>query len=171
MSFEVAMTLPCTKCNSEKPIVAFRKRSGRSERGRRLGRWSHCKQCESDYANSPRGRAMQRERGLKCRRRFRERDYHEYRRREREQNLRRKYGFGHDEYERLSDKQNGLCAICHTEPTRGRGKRLHIDHDHETGAIRGLLCGMCNVSLGGFDDDVQRLRNAIAYLKSTGSGS
>ena len=55
--------------------------------------------------------------------------------------------------------QDGKCAICHQVPTK-----LVIDHDHETGLVRGLLCSPCNTSLGGFHEDVGNLVNAIKYL-------
>lgn len=170
MSYEVTVTLPCSKCNSSKPIDAFRKRPGRSENGKRRGRWSCCKRCESDATKTPRGKMLQKERGLRFRMKLKSEDYAEYRRREREQNLRRKYGFGQEEYDKLVDSQNGLCAICKRPPSKGRGKRLHVDHDHTTGNIRGLLCGSCNTSLGGFMDDTDLLESAIMYLKNSKAG-
>lgn len=60
--------------------------------------------------------------------------------------------------------QNGVCAICGKEPTKGRGRKLHIDHDHETGKRRGLLCNGCNTGIGSLGDDVSRLQRAIKYL-------
>lgn len=70
----------------------------------------------------------------------------------------------------LLEKQNGKCAVC------GRGgadpdmsnssKRLCVDHCHDTGAIRGLLCGHCNVGLGHFQDDPELLQAAIDYLEN-----
>lgn len=59
--------------------------------------------------------------------------------------------------------QGGACAICGGPPL-GKGV-YHLDHDHETGNVRGLLCHACNTSLGGFRDDPELLRKAIAYLE------
>lgn len=67
------------------------------------------------------------------------------------------------EFERLLEKQNGLCGICH-QPN-GSGHRLAADHNHKTGAIRGLLCHRCNRALGYFQDDTMRLAAAITYLQ------
>lgn len=72
-------------------------------------------------------------------------------------------------YEQLHEMQKGLCAICYKPETMisssGKGpKRLAVDHCHETQIIRGLLCHRCNVSLGAFDDSIERLKSAIAYL-------
>lgn len=68
------------------------------------------------------------------------------------------------DHERLMQAQGGVCAIC-KEPPRGV-RALHIDHDHKTGLVRGLLCHSCNTSLGGFRDDPEALLRAIAYLAS-----
>lgn len=73
-------------------------------------------------------------------------------------------------YEQLYKQQNGLCAICFkpemmTSSSKRGPKRLAVDHCHETQVIRGLLCHRCNVSLGAFDDSIERLLSAIAYLE------
>lgn len=64
----------------------------------------------------------------------------------------------------MRERQRGLCAICGTpEPETPKG-RLHVDHDHETGRVRGLLCSRCNTGIGQFKDDPVRLQAAITYL-------
>lgn len=67
-----------------------------------------------------------------------------------------------EDYQALFDKLDGRCAICRKTPTGRMG--LCVDHDHETGRVRGLLCWKCNTALGVFDDDTAKLRAAIAYL-------
>ena len=59
--------------------------------------------------------------------------------------------------------QGGVCAVCSREPTPGIS--LHVDHDHETGRIRGLLCFRCNNALGDLEDDPALLRVATRYLE------
>ena len=78
------------------------------------------------------------------------------------------YGVGIDVYERLMEKQGGLCAICRRPPegTNSRTKSLHLDHSHATGNIRGLLCHQCNLGLGALRDDTAILDAAKAYLLS-----
>lgn len=65
-------------------------------------------------------------------------------------------------YEELYEKQNGKCGICGRDAGR---RHFAIDHNHQTGLIRGLLCYRCNVGLGNFKDSVDFLESAIAYLK------
>lgn len=69
------------------------------------------------------------------------------------------------EYRRMLASQGGACAICGVRPRR---RRLAIDHDHETGAIRGLLCGNCNLGIGHFADDPGLLQKAASYLDNAG---
>jgi hypothetical protein len=67
-------------------------------------------------------------------------------------------------YEQILSDQHGVCAICGLRCTSRR--RLAVDHDHKTGAIRGLLCHRCNRAIGFFRDDVQLLRRSVSYLQS-----
>src|SRR5574343_976377 len=76
--------------------------------------------------------------------------------------LKREYDLSLEDYEAMVQSQNGKCAICDSPPGN---RRLSVDHDHKTGAIRGLLCDVCNVGLGAFQDDSQRLAGAIKYLR------
>jgi Recombination endonuclease VII len=84
----------------------------------------------------------------------------------------RRRGLTQTEYDALWTKQDGRCAICHAAQPRliNRGTQLHhalhIDHDHKTQRVRGLLCGKCNQGLGLFDEDSERLIAAAAYLES-----
>jgi hypothetical protein len=78
----------------------------------------------------------------------------------------REHGMTPEEYEVLVEAQGGVCAICgRPEP---EGRKLHVDHNHRTGARRGLLCGPCNRALGMFEDDPERLLAAAAYLQHGG---
>jgi hypothetical protein len=77
-----------------------------------------------------------------------------------------KYGITPDEFSAMERAQGGACALCRKPPT-GRLKKdqiLHVDHDHATGRVRGLLCTHCNTALGLLDDDQARLAAAIVYL-------
>jgi hypothetical protein len=75
----------------------------------------------------------------------------------------RRAGCSLQEYERLKERQRGVCAICGRPPV---GKqRLSVDHCHVTGQVRGLLCDPCNTALGLLGDDPERLLAAARYLK------
>lgn len=76
----------------------------------------------------------------------------------------RKYGITHEQELALLKAQNFECKICAKEVTY-KGKRSHIDHDHVSGKIRGILCSSCNRGLGYFFDNVNLLKKAVTYLK------
>lgn len=81
----------------------------------------------------------------------------------------KKYGITLDDYEKMIIFQNGVCSICNkSERRKGKNGKilpLNVDHCHKTGKVRGLLCHLCNVSLGGFQDSEEILLKAINYLK------
>lgn len=75
---------------------------------------------------------------------------------------RRLYGISEVSYARLFAEQGSRCAICGRDP---EVRHLSVDHDHATGAVRGLLCRMCNIGIGAFREDPEVMCNAIAYLR------
>lgn len=79
----------------------------------------------------------------------------------REYHLRRRYGITGAEVTAMIEAQGGLCALCQERPAR------HVDHDHVTGAVRGVLCFNCNGGLGQFKDRPDVMRAAIDYLERT----
>lgn len=97
----------------------------------------------------------------------------DYLRQKREREAERVYGLTAEEFHRLLQAQDGNCAICGLPP-RGRANgrarperepRLHVDHDHTTGRVRGLLCGNCNTMIGLAGEDPKVLLKAVEYLK------
>jgi hypothetical protein len=81
--------------------------------------------------------------------------------------LERKYGISFAGYQRLWRDQHGCCAVCKAplDPDRMEAHSACLDHDHLTGAVRGLLCSVCNRALGLLQDDPAILHNAICYLE------
>lgn len=80
--------------------------------------------------------------------------------------LKHKYGITAADYQRMFEKQNGCCAICgkiETSHNQWGLKRLAVDHDHETGRVRGLLCSNCNTRLGHLED-IEFITKARIYL-------
>ena len=74
-----------------------------------------------------------------------------------------RYGISPEQYYELYQKQGGKCKICGAEVFEG--KYLCIDHNKETGEVRGLLCRECNVGLGMFKDSPDIIKKALKYLK------
>ncbi|MEU9946909.1 endonuclease VII domain-containing protein [Streptomyces sp. NPDC047939] len=77
------------------------------------------------------------------------------------QNLAANYNLTSEQYAEMVAAQDGRCAICDEKATR----RLHVDHNHATGAVRQLLCSHCNHAIGHAKEDPARLRAMIAYLE------
>jgi len=77
--------------------------------------------------------------------------------------LKRIYGISQDQYNDMLQSQGGVCAICSKECEIN--KRLSVDHCHNTGEIRGLLCSKCNTALGQMKDSIENLRKAADYLE------
>ncbi len=145
------MAKVCTKCKL--PDQEFGKNKLASD-----GLQSWCKGCIREY---------QRERYadpvLKAREKDRQRRrYHEHPEGNKA-HLKFKYGLTVEQYKAMVKAQAGLCAICR-QPPRGKKKRLGVDHDHETGAVRGLLCGTCNTAIGHLAESRDSLRRAARYL-------
>jgi hypothetical protein len=76
----------------------------------------------------------------------------------------RLYGLDPEGYDSLLEKQGGVCAICGEPGQTWAERNLHVDHDHDTNEVRGLLCGRCNVAIGLLGDSVESLSKAIDYL-------
>jgi Recombination endonuclease VII len=135
----------CMKCGQSKPMDDFIKikicRNGRADT---------CKECRMLYHKQYRKTATGRQSSKKQLRKGQ---------------LKRKYGLSLEQYDSMLLKQGSKCGICGSpEPGRNR-KVFFVDHDHGTGAVRGLLCHLCNNGLGNFRDDPDRLRGAIKYLR------
>ena len=79
----------------------------------------------------------------------------------RDYNLKAKYGIPYGTFDRLMGEQDGRCAICQLE----HPKTLHVDHCHDSGVVRGLLCDTCNRGIGYFAEDADRLRAAARYVE------
>ncbi len=136
--------------------------------GRKESRvWLLCKQCGNEYwRHRPRSGSS-----LYCSKVCKADARSDAMRVRRESGVTLSYDMSDEEYDARFAQQDGKCAICRepeTHGTRGKINRLARDHCHQTGAWRGLLCGRCNKALGLFDDDADRLLNAVLYLKNGG---
>ena len=85
----------------------------------------------------------------------------------RKHGLQCRYGISLKEYERLNTVQKGKCAICEETPDKNKpsqANKLHVDHCHITGKVRGLLCHLCNRAIGLFRERKDLLQKGIDYL-------
>jgi len=134
----------CTTCSKRKPLADFYSHTTAKD-----GKHTSCKACHSKYSKKkwlglckrPLNSHVQRGRMLK-----------------------KKYGMTHEDYEKMLSSQNHRCAICGKNESCSAKRRLHVDHDHSTGKIRGLLCSNCNTVLAHAKDSTQTLELAIKYL-------
>lgn len=125
---------------------------------------THCRKCgvELDDAN----RALQKgDRRIckECRKAYFAEWHRTHTDRYRVRNWVQQYGITPTEYKQMLEGQDGVCAICFNG--NRSGKLLAVDHDHITGAIRGLLCSACNAGVGMFKDDERLMLSAVRYLK------
>lgn len=84
--------------------------------------------------------------------------------------LKRIYGISLEDYSVLLEEQENKCKVCGKHEV-DHHQSLHVDHDHNTGEIRGLLCTNCNIGLGYFKDNLTSLSNAIQYLRNFSKGT
>ncbi len=132
----------CTLCKQILPIDSFRLRKNRSY----YYRQAKCRTCES---------ISNKENWYKN---------HEVNKQKlRNKRLFQSYGITREDFDLLLEKQNHSCAICNCKVATGKGT-WHVDHDHVTNKVRGLLCHHCNTALGLFKDDPIILKKAINYL-------
>jgi hypothetical protein len=156
----------CKKCGVVKPLDNFY-----IAEGTRDGRRGECKECS--LAQRKRWYRKNRQRSMAYVRAWQQanpdrvkawRLKNRERRLEklREIHLRNKFGLTPAEYDRILEAQAGACALCHSPPTPGIS--LHVDHDHGTGEIRGLLCVRCNNAIGLMREDPDLLNRAARYV-------
>lgn len=166
----------CYKCKDIKLYLDFFKDKTQSD-----GYKSLCKDCHNKYLREY--RQKNRDKLLEYKRQYRaENDdkIKNYRRLTRERtkewnkeyyilnkdrirfySIKRKYNLTKTEYLHLVDIQEGLCAICKKLDKDGM---LNVDHNHQTGKVRGLLCGLCNAFIGRIDDNAFIAKTLIDYL-------
>jgi Autographiviridae endonuclease VII len=155
----------CTKCRGMKPLAEFylHKKHGTQY-------WCRdcAKECARDWrlAHPERARANGRAHYHGNKDQYREakrRFYIRHPEKPRQYQLKRQYGLSLDDFAALLSAQGNRCAICRTDDAGGRGD-WHVDHDHETERVRGLLCHRCNVAL---IDDASILRRMLTYLEES----
>lgn len=172
------MTKVCKKCGSEKSISDFYTLTNQHTKD---GLFSKCKPCMLEeqriYRNankekvSAKAKAWREKNPERNRENCRKAEQRNKEKR-RAQRLKRYYGISFAEYQDLIEQQKGLCKICGRDPLKVflRSSSYCVDHDHETGKVRGILCGKCNAALGMLQDSPEILRKAAEYIESFKGG-
>lgn len=131
----------CSKCKENKALAAFAVRSTAKD-----GKRTQCKACDQKYRLENQDEI---------------REYH----------YQNRYGISLEQYEEKLKEQDYSCAICGSKHTSNdRMKRLVVDHNHNTGQVRGLLCHACNVAIGAAKEQEDILMACISYLRSYNRG-
>ena len=137
----------CKNCKEDKPIAEFAKGKGYKD-----GIRPYC---------------------IVCRREYEVKSYHKHKHKrpydylsDKDRKLQRAFGISYEEYLIMLDAQQGGCAICGITST-GKRKAFAVDHNHETGKVRGLLCSNCNTGIGNLREDEGIMLRAIEYLRNT----
>lgn len=147
----------CSHCKEPKAVEGFTPNSTKKD-----GLDGYCKACRKSYGEMWRAKNIVR---------VRERDAARRRNiplKVRDSRLRYEYGISLEQERSMHEQQKGLCAICRLPETakcNDKVKRLAVDHDKETGKVRGLLCQRCNQSLGLLKEDFDRALNLAKYIQ------
>lgn len=165
------------------PTLQDRKASCHSERPLYHVGTGLCRECREQqrHTEDPELRERRRETQRNCKRLWYQRVGASERAKERERYwerghvykrdymLRSRYGITLEQYAKMEADQKGLCAICHLPPknTSRKNRYLCVDHEADTGRVRGLLCRPCNAGIGQLCHDVTLLASAILYLERT----
>ena len=146
------MLKQCSKCKELKEDFEFYKSSQSKD-----GLFSFCKSCtkiqQQKYREGNREALLAKARIYDAK----------HKNMHRNAQLKGRYGFSLEEHDIMLEEQNGCCAICQRS-IANLPRPPSVDHDHETGKVRGLLCQSCNSGLANFKDNIESLKFAIEYL-------
>lgn len=157
----------CTSCGESKPLSEYHNSISTKD-----GHYAMCKPCvlakNREWRSANRGKVAESKRRYMMRNRDAIRAHRkaymeahkveaaEYRRR---WNLAKRYGITLEQYAEMWSRQGGLCGVCQKSH-----RRMVVDHDHDTGAVRGILCHRCNICLGGLGDNLGGVMRVVRYL-------
>ena len=135
-------TKKCPKCELVLPVDNFYKTATKhTKKGWRYN--SECKDCTKIYSKA-----------------YREKDARRFYDKANARQIKYRYGITIEERDNIVETQNGLCAICDIDISN----KPYIDHCHDTGKVRGMLCMNCNAGLGAFKDSPEIFQKALDYL-------
>ena len=145
----------CYECGETKPLESFIKNVACRD-----GWAGKCKTCAKQYS------AKWAAQNPKAGKSWRAKNPDRKRLHDRSSKLKALYGINVDQYDKMVYDQGGRCLVCKEIPLSKKGKvGLHVDHDHLSGRIRGLLCHGCNVALGHLKENEDIVRNLLSYIQ------
>jgi hypothetical protein len=147
----------CTKCSNQKPLSEYNKNKKRKDG---LSAW--CKSCTK--LSSAKWYKINANKVIARSRQWALSNQEKKKLNSRKSHLKRKYNMSLEDEKKLIDNQKNKCAICNIEMITEQSK-FHIDHCHNSGKVRGVLCNSCNTGLGMFKDSQEYLKSAVKYLK------
>lgn len=167
--------IQCTKCKETKSEDKFS-----SDKLKRNGYCSQCRECKNIYSKQY-GEDNKILRLAKAKKRYaanpeinkkKSSDWKNTKRKDpiawkayvKNHELYNTFGITLDQYNQMFDNQNGCCQICSEHQIKFK-RALSVDHNHDTGEVRGLLCSRCNTGIGQLRDSIELLEKAIVYLK------
>lgn len=151
-------TKTCVLCAITKPVDCF-SLANNNKGGD--GRAHACIECNAKMTEKQKAALVARE--------WRKRNLEQSRANNKRTHVANKYGITTEDYDALLKAQNSVCAICgeasNSMHPKGKVYDLAVDHNHKTGAVRGLLCRACNYALGLFRENPNHLKSALQYLE------
>jgi len=164
----------CPACQKRKPKSEFYKNRSTAD-----GLTCYCRKCTYQKTLVWQAANPEKVKAIAARTRSKNRQYHRdrskawyrankaYCKKKRRAACLKQYGLTPKEFDKKLAEQGGTCAIC-TGPPANRWNRYAVDHDHETGKNRGLLCARCNLAIGQLQENEDIMKKCIEYLRLHG---
>ena len=156
----------CTKCGVTKPLFEFY-----DNKAAKSGKFSACRKCCKIYRILNKARKIEYDQKryaenadqLKTyQKQYKAENPDKIKQNRNKYHLKKRYGLSPQEKQSMLDDQNNCCAICKIE--FDDAKATHVDHNHDTNELRGILCRNCNLGLGHFKDSKNLILDAVKYL-------
>ena len=145
----------CSKCKETKETAGFYKNKATKD-----GLHHECRECRLAFQRDPVN--------IAAKKKWAKENEEQVKLTRKERYYKNTYGISREEYDNMRVEQNHCCYICGMHESDNHNKILYVDHDHDTGLVRKLLCSKCNHGLGLFNDSPWLLDKAAQYLEAHG---
>lgn len=154
----------CRKCSTLKSLDQFGNDKKKADKLR-----THCKSCNSKaykdwyYSDVDNSRAVS-QNWRDTNKQKRKEIWQDYYLQDKASKLKKNYGIEYEDYLLMLEDQNFKCLTCNSDFSKMASRKIHLDHNHSTGEIRGILCHNCNIALGLLKEDIAVLKRMILYI-------